>query len=86
MVDELGFKSEYSYHADKVFKECIHPDDVDVVEAAMNSLFSGEPEVRPIRYRARRKDGKYVTLYTRGFVLSDSNGEPEYFGGIILSE
>ena len=40
-------------------------------------------ELAPISYRARRKDGSYVLLNTRGFVLTDINGDPEYFGGIM---
>lgn len=86
LVDDLGFESEYMYHADKVFRKCIHPDDIEVFESAMKSLFNGKAEVKPIRYRARRKDGTYVILHTRGFVLSDNNGAPEYFGGIILQD
>ena len=86
LVDDLGFESEYMYHADKVFRNCIHPDDIEVFESAMQSLFNGKAEVKPIRYRARRKDGTYVILHTRGFVLSDNNGSPEYFGGIIVQD
>lgn len=29
-------------------------------------------------------DGTYVLLTTRGFVLFDKDGKPEYFGGIII--
>lgn len=86
LVDDLGFESEYLYHADNIFRKCIHPDDLYVFESAMNLLLSGKPEVAPIRYRARRKDGTYIILHTRGFILTDSNGDPEYFGGIILPD
>ena len=30
-----------------------------------------------------KQDGSYVLLNTRGFVLTDINGDPEYFGGIM---
>lgn len=62
----------------------MHPDDRGVYKAAVDAVLNGTAEVRPIFYRARKADGSYVLLTTRGFVLSDENGEPEYFGGIII--
>ena len=53
---------------------------------AVDAALSGNAELRPISYRARKADGPYVILSTRGFVLTDSNGEPEYFGGIIVQK
>ena len=35
-------------------------------------------------YRAVRPDGTYVVLEPRAFILNDSQGNPEYFGGIIV--
>lgn len=49
-------------------------------------VLSGNAEVIPIHYRAKKADGTYVVCSTRGFVLSDKNGNPEYFGGIIIPE
>ncbi|MCR4998542.1 MAG: PAS domain-containing protein [Lachnospiraceae bacterium] len=40
--------------------------------------------MQPIYYRARKVDGTYVWITTRGFLLSDENGKPEYFGGIMI--
>ena len=84
LVDDFGFESEYMYHADKIFREIVHPDDLEVLDYGTKSVLSGRAEVQPIRYRARKKDGTYVVLHTRGFVLTDRDGNPEYFGGIIV--
>ena len=86
LVDDFGIESEYMYRADKVWAEHIHPDDMEVYKGAVEEILNGNGEIRPIRYRARRSDGSYVTLATRGFVLSDSNGDPEYFGGIMIPQ
>ncbi|MBP3235214.1 MAG: diguanylate cyclase [Eubacterium sp.] len=86
LVDDFGFDSEYIYHADKIFRKIVHPDDLEVLDYGIKSLLSRNPEVHPIRYRARRKDGSYIVLHTRGFVLTDGNGEPDYFGGIIVMD
>ena len=84
LIDDFGMKSEYMYHADKIWQEYIHPDDLPAYKDAVDAVLSGGAEVRPVKYRARRKDGTYVLLSTRGFVLSDKDGNPDYFGGIII--
>ena len=86
LVDDFGLKSEYMYHADSIWKDYIHPDDMQTYQAAVEAVLHGDRRLRPIFYRARKPDGKYVMLTTRGFVLSDSNGDPEYFGGIIIKK
>ena len=55
---------------------------LEVVEAVLK----GNSVLYSISYRARKADGAYVFLKPRGFVICDSNGEPEYFGGIIIPQ
>ena len=86
MVADFGMSSEYLYHADNFWQECVHPDDMKIYREAVDAALSGNAELRPISYRARKADGTYVILSTRGFVLTNSNGEPEYFGGIIVQK
>lgn len=86
LIDDFGFESEYMYHADKVLLERIHPDDIEIYKDAVDTALHGNGQMKPIKYRARRKDGTYVVLYTRGFIINDINGNPEYFGGIIIPE
>ena len=82
-IDDFGLESEYMYHADRIWQGYIHPEDRNVIKDSLDHLFKEDGELDPIKYRARRKDGTYVLLTTRGFVLTDNNGDPEYFGGII---
>ena len=84
LIDDFGMESEYMYYADKIWQEYIHPDDLSAYKEAVDAVLSGDAEVRPVVYRARKKDGTYVLLSTRGFVLSDRDGNPDYFGGIII--
>ena len=86
LIDDFGLKSEYMYHADNIWLDYIHPEDITVYKEAVEAVLRGDAEVRPICYRARKKDGTYVLLATRGFVLSDKEGNPEYFGGIIIPQ
>ncbi len=86
LVDDFDMESEYMYHADRLWQCHIHPDDEEVYRDAVDAVLSGNAEVKPIRYRAKKSNGTYVVCSTRGFVLSDKNGDPEYFGGIIIPE
>ena len=84
LIDDFGLESVYMYHAEKIWENYIHPDDMSAYKDAVDAVLSGNAEVKPIVYRARAKDGTYVFLTTRGFVLSDKEGNPEYFGGIMI--
>lgn len=86
LVDDFGMKSEYMYHADRFWQEHIHPEDIKVYREAVDAVLCGNAELRAIKYRARKADGTYVVCSTRGFVLNDKEGNPEYFGGIIITE
>lgn len=83
LVADFGLKSEYMYHADKTWRDFIHPDDIESYEDAIKNVLNGDM-VKPLIYRARRADGTYAILSTRGFILNDIDGNPEYFGGIII--
>lgn len=85
LVTDFGMPSEYMYQADKLWNEHIHPDDLKAYRVAVDKIFShSDACMIPLEYRARKADGTYVLLSTRGFVLSDKDGDPEYFGGIIV--
>lgn len=85
LVDDFAMPSEYMYHADKIWKERVHPDDIQAYNDAIDALLGNNADsFVPLTYRARKSDGSYVVLTTRGFILSDSNGNADYFGGIII--
>lgn len=86
LVDDFGMRSEYMYHADSFWQEQVHPDDIKIYREAVDIALSNTAELVPITYRAKKADGTYVPLMTRGFILTDSNGDPEYFGGIIIQK
>ena len=86
LVDDFNMPSEYMYHAGKIWQKNLHPDDRDKIQTAVDEVLFEGKGLKPIYYRAQKADGTYVVLYTRGFVLNDSNGEPEYFGGIIIQD
>ena len=86
LVDDFNLESEYMYHADRIWQNYVHPEDLQVYRKAVDTAICGNAQVTPIYYRARRADGTYVMLTTRAFILSDSEGNPDYFGGIIIPQ
>ena len=86
LINDFGLPSEYMYHVEKIWEYIIHPDDVGRYLEVVDAVLQGNAVLYSISYRARRADGSYITLKPRGFVLNDSNGEPEYFGGIIIPQ
>lgn len=86
LIDDFGLYSEYMYHADQIWQHHIHPEDIQVYREAVDRVLTEDAQISPIKYRAKKADGTYVVCSTRGFVLSDKDGNPEYFGGIIIVE
>lgn len=87
LVDDFSMKSEYMYHADKIWQERIHPEDTEAYKEAIDAVLCNiDAQIKPLTYRARKKDGTYAVLSTRGFILSDKKGNPDYFGGIIIPQ
>lgn len=86
LVNDFGMESEYMYHADSIWQQYIHPEDVEAYRKAVDAVICSDSDVQSLYYRARKSDGTYVLLSTRGFVLNDSKGKPDYFGGIIIPQ
>ena len=86
LINDFGLDSEYMYHVERIWEDCIHPDDVGRYLEVVDAVLRSNSVLYSISYRARKADGTYVVLKPRGFVLNDENGEPEYFGGIIVPQ
>lgn len=85
-INDFGLPTDYMYNVEDIWKDYIHPEDVEKYLEAINSVFEGTPVLYSITYRARKADGTYITLKPRGFILNDSKGIPEYFGGIMIPQ
>lgn len=84
LVDDFAMESEYMYHAGRIWQERVHPDDRAGYQEVVEAIIDGTGDMKYMRYRAKRRDGFYVTLQPRAFILNDSEGNPEYFGGIMI--
>ena len=85
LVDDFGMPSEYMYHANRLWLEKIHPEDVELYKKVVDAPFMNNMEnLQSFIYRAKRADGRYVSLTVRDFILNDGNGNSDYFGGIVI--
>ncbi|MDE6730506.1 MAG: GGDEF and EAL domain-containing protein [Oscillospiraceae bacterium] len=82
-VDFFDLPSEYMYNAGQIWEAYIHPDDRENYHRSIDAIFSGEDSGHKMQYRAKARDGSYAVCTCRGFVISDDDGNPEYFGGAI---
>lgn len=86
LVDDFGLISEYMYHAGRIWEAYVHPEDIDHYKGVIDAVIAGESDMDFLCYRARTPDGTYITIKPRAFVMSDKDGNPEYFGGILVPQ
>lgn len=79
----FNLKHEYMYHAQDVWGQVVHPEDKKDYNENINAIFSGNALGHDMQYRAKTRDGNYVTVTCRGAVICDEQGNPRYFGGSI---
>jgi PAS domain S-box-containing protein len=62
-------------------KDLTHPDDVKLTEEKINACLNGYADVYSNELRMRHKDGHYVYIFCRGFIVKDSENKPARFVG-----
>ena len=82
-VDTYGLPSEYMYGAGDIWENRIHPEDRVVYHKGIDEIFSGNAAGHDMQYRAKRLTGEYDVCISRGVVIWDPSGVPDYFVGII---
>lgn len=58
------------------WRERIHPEDYARIMPEFNRVASGEADIYSYEYRIRHKDGHWVFVHDRGYVVRDSQGKP----------
>jgi transcriptional regulator with PAS, ATPase and Fis domain len=66
--------------------EQIHPDDLDRIEAAVESIIDNDEPGWSFRYRMRTKDGNYRHILDRGTVTEHLDGRPNAGMGALVDE
>lgn len=76
----LGYSPEEWYADPDLWKKIVHPDDAERLDAAERSGgFAGG-----IEYRVISKDGRTVWLHDRSRQITDGDGVPRYWLGVLV--
>jgi PAS domain S-box-containing protein len=76
----LGYTPDEWYSDPALWSKIVHPDDKERVEAAQRSGGSAGG----IEYRAIAKDGRTVWLHDRSRLITDGEGVPRYWLGVLV--
>lgn len=65
------------------FIDLMHPDDRKHVDDAINKHLEGKAPTYETKYRIKHKDGRYLTLFERGKIVSQKGGITKLAGIVI---
>lgn len=74
--DMLGYEPNELPVGDELWESIVHPDDLSAVNQAFDDVIKGDSSTYQIEFRMRHKDGHYVPVLSRGYILRDANGMP----------
>lgn len=74
--DMLGYEPNELPVGDELWESIVHPDDLTAVNQAFDDVIKGDSNTYQIEFRMLHKDGHYVPVLSRGYILRDANGMP----------
>jgi PAS domain S-box-containing protein len=72
----LGYRAEEIEPGLESWTNRIHPEDLDRVVTGIHEVIDAGKVFWSDQYRFRRKDGSYLEIYDRGYVIRDASGNP----------
>ncbi|MDD2934153.1 MAG: PAS domain S-box protein [Methylotenera sp.] len=72
----LGYEINELATGDHLWQQIVHPDDLDKVNQAFDTVIKGGSDTYELEFRMQHKDGHYVPVLSRGFILRDEHGTP----------
>jgi diguanylate cyclase (GGDEF)-like protein/PAS domain S-box-containing protein len=72
----LGYDAPAFPPTPTLWRSLIHPNDAGVTLDKFNTLMSGTDEAYELEFRLQHRDGHYVPVLSRGFILRDSDNRP----------
>ena len=85
MVDFFGLEGEFMADFSSAWAERVHPDDLKEFTSDISDTLNGRKQYHYCRYRAKGKNGEYVTISCRGGVYHGRTGEPDIFAGYMVN-
>jgi PAS domain S-box-containing protein len=70
----LGYQPNELPVVKGLWQQIVHTDDLDLVNQAFDDVIKGSANTYEIEFRMRHKDGHYVPVLSRAFILRDEHG------------
>ncbi|MDP2371982.1 EAL domain-containing protein [Rhodoferax sp.] len=71
----LGYDPQVFPHFRSSWAHIVHPDDVARINAEMDQLLAGQSVRYEMNLRLRHKQGHYLSMLSRGYILRDQSGK-----------
>lgn len=72
----FGYNSEEIEPGIESWTNRLHPDDLDRVTNGIHLVIDSGEQFWSDEYRFRHKDGMYLDVFDRGYIMQDNNGKP----------
>jgi len=78
----LGYQDEHELGDPGAWRRMLHPDDDPMITAYLQELLPSGRDGYSLEFRLRHRDGHYVPVLSRGYVLRDKDGQPVRMSGV----
>ncbi|WEF33815.1 putative bifunctional diguanylate cyclase/phosphodiesterase [Pseudoduganella chitinolytica] len=78
----LGYRSGEELADPGAWRRMLHPDDDPMITAYLEELLPSGRDGYSLEFRLRHRDGHYVPVLSRGYVLRDATGRPVRISGV----
>ncbi|WUR11472.1 EAL domain-containing protein [[Empedobacter] haloabium] len=78
----LGYRAGEESADPGAWRRMLHPDDDPMITAYLAELLPSGRDGYSLEFRLRHRDGHYVPVLSRGYVLRDSSGRPVRMSGV----
>jgi PAS domain S-box-containing protein len=86
LYEVFGYRPEEVSSSGSWWIEHIHPDDRERIDRAIHAVIDGDTSNWSGEYRFERVDGSYVSIFDRGTVIRDGNGQAVRMIGAMLDQ
>jgi len=77
----IGYRDDELENELGAWDRLVHPDDLDKTKNAINNYISGESDSYRVEFRMKHKDGHWVHVLDRGYLVRDENGRAVRMAG-----
>lgn len=78
----LGYSADDGFDEADGWYRLLHPDDVPMIDNYLADLLPGPRDAFRLEFRLRHRDGLYVPVLARGYVLRDGDGKALRISGV----